>query len=157
MRGSVRMLRIPLALAVVALLALPPLAQGSVHGVDWVATGVATDGSNTFLAELKWNGCFGCFFGLYTMTLTPTSGGAPAATQFNGYENVNEHTGFSGNWFYAEISGSSATAGIQFSLAGEQFGSTVPNPTHILSNVLSGTFQGKSFTVATPPSAYTIG
>lgn len=140
-----------LAAALAALTLLPAPALAADHGVDWTATGVATDGAGRAAAiTVDWNGCLGCFYGVYTVTLTDLASGQITRTAFPGYESVSEYNILRDEMSINGVSGRSATSSVAFAFGpGMQVATTIVcTCPHVLTEGIMGTYQGLTFVAA---------
>jgi hypothetical protein len=144
-----------LALGLLAFIASP--AQAAIHGVDWEASGVATDGSDAVAITVRWNGCLGCFLGVYTVELTGLEG--TSTHSFNGYLSLLERNILGSNMAILYATGGSTTPGVAFTIAaGVQAGTTIISPgPKVISNLHVGTYEGLQFVVANPIDTYQFG
>ena len=145
------MQRFVLVLAALGLLATAMPAQGAVHGVDWVATGVATQGDQTLLIEVKWDGCLGCFYGTYTVKLTdPESLAVVEQRSFFGY--LQQTAAYIGPycfcWEVLSLNGADLVTSVTFQVSAYQ-AAGIGNGPHLLNQVVMGSYQGWSFTGVT--------
>jgi hypothetical protein len=126
---------------------IAPFAQAAVHGVDWTATGVIVDGTTVNAVTVHWNGCLGCSFGFFTVTVAdPVTNVVLSSQTFAGIGQFQERNSPGGGWAYVLMTGTDYNvSNVDFAVTCHQLNGLGNN--RILNEVCTGTFNGDSIYV----------